>query len=169
MPKLQAILRQLEAPLEAARAQRQAEIQAAHDAKVRVDAETALVARIAKAIGFSPTDLAPVLSAIKAIPQPEAVDFTNLIEQLDVISNQVRDCMETMASEGKMTRKAMPKAPEMPKMPDMQPLLDDLQWLKTFMALKKDPVMPVIPERKEEWTFTIERDRQGFIKTIKAS
>ena len=44
-----------------------------------------------------------------------------------------------------------------------------LQAMNTTMQNLKFPAPPAVPEKKpHDWRFTVERDKQGFIETIKA-
>ena len=161
MPKLSQVRQQLKARAQAPQLERQQAQEAQSLAQARATAESALIERIRDAVGFRETDLSPVLDAIASvpnripkveIPKPEKVDLSGVIDRLEAL-----------------LKREFPKIPKprdvIVEPTDLSPLLADLQWLKSFLALKKDPVMP---EPKTKWTFRVIRDRNGFIQSIEA-
>jgi len=159
MGRLAQIQQQLSARKSALDAEKQAE-------QAQEALERQLLDEVARACseGVKKVDLTPIVTAIKAIPEPEETDLTPVLTKIDYVAQQLRQCMDMMATEGRTTRNSMPK---MPDKVDLSQVLYDLQWIKTVIALdQKEDVKEV--EKKQEWVFTIERDRQGFIKTIRA-
>ena len=147
--------------------------QAARDAEKQAEAaqealERQLLEQVARACseGVKKVDLTPIVSAIKAIPEPPETDLSPLMARFGQIEGQLRRCMDMMAAEGMMTRNSMPKMAA-PEKVDLSQVLNDLQWLKTVVSLdrQKDAAEET---KNKSWVFTIERDRQGFIKTIRA-
>jgi len=128
--------------------------------------ERQLLEQVARSVneGVKKVDLSPIVTAIKAIPEPPETDLTPVFTKIDTVAQQLRQCMDMMKVEGRATRNSMPK---MPDKVDLSQVLADLQWLKTVIALdQKDDAKE--EEVQKKWFFTIERDHNGFIKTIRA-
>jgi hypothetical protein len=103
-------------------------------------------------------DLKPIISAI-ASEVPE----TDLGPVQKAISDAYSGLRSTMMAECNRVVKSIPKPQEMPKT-DLSPVLGDLQWLKSFLALKQDPKMPDHPLIKG---LDVKRNDAGFISYIK--
>lgn len=159
-------LAQIQQQINARRSALQSEKQAEREQEAL---ERQLLEQVARAVdkGFSKVDLNPVLQAIAAIPEPPEppeTDLSPVFTKIDTVAQQVRQCMDMLKAEGRATRNSMPK---MPDKVDLSQVLADLQWLKTVIALdqKKDVEEEEI---QKKWFFTIERDHNGFIKSIRA-
>lgn len=72
-----------------------------------------------------------------------------------------KDLRAAVSAESGSIKKSIPKPVDV----DLSAVLSDLQWIKTVVALEKPPV----ETPKKEWTFTVERDRNGFIQEVKAN
>ena len=168
MPKLSKALQLLEAKKKAPVLAKQEADRVKSLAEARARAEAELVQRIRDAVGFKETDLSPVLSTLeklpKEIPPQKEVDLSGVLDRLTAVFDEIQ---QQVIREGKNMREAVyqipkPKEPTFPKL-DLSPVLDDLQWLKTFVALKPDPVIPKQPKVNR---FEVQRDRNGFISAV---
>lgn len=137
----------------------------------RVALEQQLLDQVARTAseGIAKVDLSPISKAIAALPaafpKPEKVDLGPVLARIESVSAQLQRCMDMMVAEGNATRNSMPKIPA-PEKVDLSGVYADLQWLKSVVALdRKEDVQEV---RKTSWNFIVQRDGNGFIKSIKA-
>jgi hypothetical protein len=151
-------LSQIQRQLEARRAANSAKALAQASERASQEFDLEFIARVREAAlsGIKETDLSHVLKAI--VDNKVVVPQVNMEPIVAAVRSAVLSMREVVKAESNALRNSIPKPQKLPVMDvDLSPVLDDLQWLKSVIALQK-----------KEWIFTVERDRQGFIETVKA-
>jgi hypothetical protein len=121
-----------------------------------------LISRMKAAIlsGIKETDLSPVMQAI--VDNRVTIPEVNMQPIVDAVRQAVLSMRDVVAAESKSLKNSMP----VPSKTDLSPVLNDLQWVKTYLALKPDPKIPeIVPPPKVKW-LDVERNREGFISRV---